>query len=142
MSLAEKFQITIPPKYDVDDNGGWVSQNQARNVGEVGQLHKNNKTIDENVVIETNLLPPGMEITNTKYKRIEDMPLSMAGQTDITGMVNFKNPKFLEQGYNRLDMKSTDDQYDGEHVDLFYGEAKDELGNVGFVERNNYCDRS
>jgi hypothetical protein len=58
------------------------------------------------------------------------MPLVQAGSTDPTGVSG------LDKGYDRKDMKGTDDLYTGEHADLFYGDAG------GFVERNNYLDRN
>lgn len=44
-------------------------------------------------------------------------------------------------GYKSLALDPCDDAYTGEGVDQFYGEAVDDKGTVGFVERNNYLDR-
>jgi len=121
MSLAEKFQITIPAKDE--DGEEWASFKSARNVDCVPD--------------------PGM---GTKFNRMPvsqiackyDFVQGFGGNTDVTGDVE---PSSLIKGYKRREMKGTDDQYSGEHVDLFYGEAVDEKGNVGFAERNNYLDR-
>lgn len=61
------------------------------------------------------------------------MPLSLAGATDIScGQLS---AEALAKGFEKVGMKGCDDQYTGEHVDHFYGDAG------GFVERNNYLDR-
>ena len=60
------------------------------------------------------------------------MPLVISGQSDVS---QDTNPESLERGFKKREMKGTDDQYTGEHMDHFYGDAG------GFVERNNYLDR-
>ena len=138
--LQEKFQITLPPTSD--DNEGWTTQESARKTGEPGFMHRNNSTSAEIVSVKFNQVGPGMDISNQMRARINPMPLSIAGQTDVTDNVK---PKSMLGGFTRLDMKGTDDMYTGEHVDLFYGCAygQDDEGNTyeGFVERNNNLDR-
>jgi hypothetical protein len=56
----------------------------------------------------------------------------LAGSTDVSNMSKIEA---LRKGFTKAEMKGTDDQYTGEHCDLFYGDAG------GFVERNNYLDR-
>jgi hypothetical protein len=136
MSLQEKFQITIPPVPETDHE--WAVPNSYISKGEAGFQHRNNTTSDANVTMKTNYMPPGMDISNQQRKRIRAMPLSMAGATDVS---KDTNAEAFAQGYTRRDMEGTDDQYSGEHQDHFYGEVEDELGNCGFVERNNYLDR-
>jgi len=80
-----------------------------------------------------NYMPKGME-TNVA----DNFGSSIAGATDVSNNVTSEN---LQRGFFRAAMQGTDDQYSGEHLDLFYGEVEDELGNCGFVERNNYLDR-
>ncbi len=140
MSLQEKFQITVPPEPEKDDQ--WdkfpFEKSPNRTTGEAGFMHSNNVDSDAEANAKFNMLPPGMEIGNQRRKRFENMPLSLAGATDVAaGMSNAD----LTRGFSRREMKGTDDQYTGEHMDHFYGEAIDEEGNVGFVERNNYMDR-
>lgn len=139
--LTEKFQITLPPK--PDDDGPWVSANSARRTGDAGFLHHQNTNATDPIGPKFNQLPPGMEIDNQMRTRVaRNMPLSLAGETDVTNHVNGSS---LTNGFARLEMKATDDQYDGEHIDLFYGTSYgiDDSGNIteGFVERNNMLDR-
>ena len=63
----------------------------------------------------------------------KNMPLSLAGDTDVS--CGQTTPETLVKGFEKIGMKGCDDQYTGEHVDHFYGDAG------GFVERNNYLDR-
>lgn len=115
MSLAEKFQITIPAK--PEDGHDWVDFKGQR----VTHACKDNE------------MPIGYDASGGL-----DMLLSPAGTTDVSNTIN---DELLRTGFKRREMKSTDDQYSGEHCDLFYGEAVDEEGKHGFVERNNYMDR-
>lgn len=126
MSLAEKFQITVPFSEKADDDGTeWASDKSARiNTGNTppGAGEKFNR------------MPVGYDATCAKDYFVK----GFGGNTDVTGDVDSSS---VEKGYKRREMNATDDQYNGEHIDLFYGEAVDEKGNVGFAERNNYLDR-
>jgi hypothetical protein len=119
MSLQEKFQIILPSQPNEDDGTEWKTFESARRSTEV----------------------PGrkMEMPRPQTDNINPMSRVMAGATDFS---NDTNPEAFEKGYTRREMKGSDDLYTGEHVDHFYGEAIDEKGNAGFVERNNYLDRS
>lgn len=125
MSLQEKFQITIPAKEQQPKRSekweDWcnVKTSEAnRDKHGVAPV----KTWDRLNII------PGVNIDD---QVTTNMPLSMAGKTDVSDHVSGN----FEKGYSKLEMKGTDDQYTGEHTDLFYGDAG------GFVERNNYMDR-
>jgi len=137
MSLQEKFQISAPPR-EQDDPGGWASFESARSTGEAGFAHRNNSGAVAECNPKLNFMPPGMDISNQRNKRIQHMPLSMAGETDVSADTN---AAAFSEGFKRHNLKGDDDQYTGEHMDHFYGEVVDEHGNVGFVERNNYLDR-
>ena len=136
MSLAEKFQITAPP--EPEPGHTWTTLDTYRRTGEAGFAHSTTKNAFGVSSAQFNEMPPGEDISNTPRKRINNMPLSMAGETDVSNNVTTEN---LHRGFFRAPMQGTDDQYSGEHIDLFYGEVEDELGNCGFVERNNYLDR-
>lgn len=140
MSLQEKFQITVPPKVSKEDRleGEWKDVHTARFSGGEGFLHVNNTTSDATVRGKYNYTPPGMDISNQRRSRQNNMLLVVAGESDVS---EDTNPQAFAKGFTRRAMDGTDDQYTGEHCDLFYGEAKDEDGHVGFVERNNYLDR-
>ena len=138
MSLQEKFQITIPGKDDEDD--AWVDQGSVRSTGEAGFIHSNNVYPDADVTNKTNFMPPGMDIFNQRRMQMPTMPFVIAGETDVSQDAN-PGAMVPETGFTRRNMKGTDDQYTGEHMDHFYGEVVDEKGNVGFAERNNYLDR-
>jgi hypothetical protein len=126
--LQEKFQITVPAKEEAGE--GWVPFESARQSQEkVGDW--NNCSADEVDFRRFNEMPPGMDITQ-KRSEVNNMPFSMAGETDVS---KDTNEGAFYRGFTKRQMKGTDDQYTGEHVDHFYGDAG------GFVERNNYLDR-
>ena len=124
MSLAEKFQIMAPPEPEPGHTWDTV-QSVHRHKGSVQNDPANGQKF--------NYMPKGME-TNVA----DNFGSSIAGATDVSNNVTSEN---LQRGFFRAAMQGTDDQYSGEHLDLFYGEVEDELGNCGFVERNNYLDR-
>jgi len=117
MSLQEKFQITIPVREEAGEP--WVT-------AESQHINKGNLSPDSSV--RFNKMPE----SSINDGRTDYMPLSLAGQTDVTDNLQ---PPSLQNGFTSVPMKGTDDQYTGEHCDLFYGDAG------GFVERNNYMDR-
>ena len=128
--LQEKIQITVPTK-DPEPPEGWVTADKVRqSQSQVPQF----KGRDANEVDGSNFnyLPPGMEISNQRSAEINNMPFVMSGQLDVSKDVN---PQAFAEGFTKREQKGTDDQYTGEHVDQFYGDAG------GFVERNNYLDR-
>lgn len=81
-------------------------------------------------------MPPGDDIMNQDHVE-EFTPISLGGEHSVTDHVS----SGLKKGYTRGKMNPSDDQYPGEGIDLWYGEAVDDQGNVGFLERNNYLDR-
>jgi hypothetical protein len=129
--------MTVPPKEESATDCAWTFPT-PRTTGEAGFMHRNNESAAADATAKFNMLPPGMDIDNQRRKRIDRMPLVMMGESDVS---KDTNPESFQNGFTRRNMEGTDDQYTGEHMDLFYGEAKDELGHVGFVERNNYLDR-
>ena len=116
MSLQEKFQITVPAKEEAEEP--WVPFESQR----VTNMPPANLFTPLNKI-------PG---SNIEDEVTTNMPLSMGGFTDVT---NHLTPEAINKGFTKHAMKGTDDQYTGEHTDLFYGDAG------GFVERNNYMDR-
>jgi hypothetical protein len=117
--LQEKFQITVPAKEEKGE--AWASAKSQR--------HLNGA---EEGCEKFNFLPPGMEIENQERSRQDNMALSVAGESDVSADTN---PDSFRDGFKKRTMKGSDDQYTGEHVDHFYGDAG------GFAERNNYLDR-
>ena len=131
MSLAEKFQITVPYSQsgNGEKDGSWATTDAVRvNTGNP-QPHHGEKF---------NMMPVGYDATSEKDAFVQ----GFGGDTDVTGQTTDLRGETLVKGYKRRDMKATDDQYSGEHCDHFYGEAVDEKGQVGFAERNNYLDRN
>jgi hypothetical protein len=116
--LQEKFQITVPAKEEAYEP--WVTAASQRDFHNVNMTNRFNQ------------MPPGMNISDQWFSEQNAMPLSAAGSTDVSKDVN---PMAFANGYTKRDMKAIDDQYTGEHVEHFYGDAG------GFVERNNYLDR-
>ena len=126
MSLQEKFQITIPAKEMAPKRGEeWDNWTESGNQAKHRDLH-GRAAVKEfsrlNQIPKINLVD---SVTN-------DMPLVTAGQSDVSDHVTGS----YERGFAKLEMAATDDQYTGEHTDLFYGDSG------GFVERNNYLDRA
>lgn len=136
--LQEKFQVILPPAADEDDGTEWKTFESQRQTGESGQVHVNNRFADEEVDGKFNIGPPGMDINDQPRFNPNNMPLVMSGSTDISADTNLEA---FDKGFTRRAMNGSDDQYSGEHVDHFYGEATDEEGKTGFAERNNYLDR-
>ena len=131
--LQEKFQIVTPTK--PEDGEPWVTLEQSRK--NRGMLNKGvpqfqSTTSAEQDTNKFNYTPPGMEIENQVSANINSMPFQISGSSDVSKDVN---PQAFEEGFKNLELKATDDQYTGEHVDHFYGDAG------GFAERNNYLDR-
>jgi hypothetical protein len=169
MSLQEKFQITVPYNKRRDDNpadGEWIwadakSVHKGYAVAADPGAHTPQEAAttthtaiipDERPLWEGgdgskdkfNLLPPGMDIQNTLRGPDPHFVYGFGGDTDVSNSAdtNTTSPESLRAGFARRTMSSTDDQYTGEHTDLFYGEAVGDDGHVGFIERNNYLDRA
>ena len=132
MSLKEKFQITAPGKINAGEP--WADFSSAR--VNHGEKALNNKGAFQEVDGKFNYLPPGMCI-NEQVPDVGKLGYGFDGEHDVTK----NDADYLHKGYSRAKMGATDDQYTGEHIDLFYGEAYGDDGEVGFLERNNYLDR-
>ncbi len=136
MRLAqEKFEVILPGK--IEGPEPWASAESARqSQANVPSFKGQNAgQVDGS---KFNYLPPGMEIEDQCSAEINPMPLSMAGETDVSHDANvgaFKN------GFTRQPMSPTEDLYTGEHVDHFYGTVYNDKHEAGFLERNNYLDR-
>jgi len=134
MSLKEKFQITLPGNETGDEPWATLESAQTKK----NEHAYNNRRAGEIVDGCFNEMPPGMDITDQTGGTNEKLGYSFNGEgTDVTQPTK----GYLKKGYSRAGMKGTDDQYTGEHIDLFYGEAYGDDGEVGFLERNNYLDR-
>ena len=131
--IQEKSQVTVPPK--PEGGNEWRSFADARSTGEAGFQHSNNASAITDVTMKTNYTPPGMDGSNQARKRINSMPLVMAGATDASHDTNAES---FAKGFTRCHMSPTEDQY---ATDQFYAKV-DEGADVGFVERGNYFDRS
>lgn len=122
MSLQEKFQIVTPYSKKEDDGDRWASTDSQR-VPYQGKPENYEQGRNDTY-----------DCTSPRDK----FASGFGGDTDVSGNVE---PSSMKNGFRRLGLNGADDQYTGEHVDLFYGEAVDESGNAGFAERNNYLDR-
>lgn len=117
MTSQEKFQITVPAK--IEGRESFASFESQRTVRDVSRGRFN--TMPHNDI------------------GYDTFAYSFGGNSDISDGVNAAS---LVAGYERKPMCGADDLYTGEHMDHFYGEVVDEKGNCGFIERNNYMDRS
>lgn len=115
--MQEKFQIINKPR--PPEKTEWADLKSA---------------IKTNV--EFNNMPPGEDIM-TETHSDHFTPISLGGEHSVTDHVSSS----LKKGYTRGKMNASDDQYVGEGIDLWYGEAVADNGDVGFMERNNYLDR-
>lgn len=120
--LQEKFQIIVRGKEEACEP--WASFESARD------LNGERATGNTQVIRD---MPPGMDGHNQDSTEQNQMPFVLSGSNDVSH--ESYAPSAMECGYAKLDMKGSDDQYTGEHVDHFYGDAG------GFIERNNYLDR-
>lgn len=131
--LQEKFQIIAPNPATAEPPENWATFESSRqSQSSVPQwVSSNSGDVD---VRTFNKMPPGMDISTQCSAEINNMPLSMAGATDVTDCLT---PAAMHpnKGFTTHPMKGADDSYTGEHVDHFYGDSG------GFAERNNYLDR-
>ena len=136
--LSEHFQITAPAKEEAGEP--WVSFESVRKPRLVtrGMLDLPSKQGGSLPVSRLNLIPSTEILEPTQSWS----NLDRAGSTDVTDNVNDVD---IIRGWDRHLIKPQDDQYHGEHVDLFYGTVvgTDDADNkvTGFIERNNYLDR-
>jgi len=134
--LQEKIQLNaVRTKKEKSE---WVSFESARQ-SQANVPSFTGKTIEsEDHLGKFNRMPPGMDIDNQNCVEINHMKTVMSGETDQS---KDTNPDAFEYGFKVREMKGTDDQYTGEHVDLFYGTVYGDSDVPGFAERNNYLDR-
>ena len=141
-SLQDKFQISIP---DPPPEGGqpWADADSARKtrVTTNGTIAATGRFGGVEHVNNMNEMPTGMDLDQGPAGG--QMRLRVAGSSDVTDVVN---PWDLKRGWARHKMGMTDDEYTGQHADLFYDKVTgtDEGGGGtydGFVERANYLDR-
>jgi len=138
--FQEKSQISGPPTKSDDVPDQWVpwTGGLASPINHVRKsqdpvpsfLAENSADADFS---QFNIMPPGMELDMQPSFERRPYPLSMAGNSDVS---KDASPEAFREGFRRVDMKGTDDLYTGEHTDLWYGDVD------GFIERNNYLDRS
>jgi hypothetical protein len=163
-SLQDKFQITVPFNPNDDDenrdwvwptnktlkpraiHGGYADGNISEfALGPKGSQHEPMKDPLPyvNMAVAGNDGPTWTDMQEWVWSEHGGAPLVTASDSDVTNSV--MQPKHLRDGFTLHDMGNTDDQYTGEGVDQFYGDAtgEDDAGNrySGFVERNNYLDR-
>lgn len=166
-SLQDKFQIAGPWNKNDDDNGRtweWAKEDaiHPRPIGgaaadefgfsPLSRYKKWQKNIcmpygQEDGLVDRiaakNGVPAWTDMQERVLKEDNGMKLTTMGQTDVTDV---SSGDMLRAGFCVHNMDAADDQYTGEHMDHFYGDAEgeDDEGNhyVGFIERNNYCDRS
>jgi hypothetical protein len=136
----EKYQTIQPePGWEFKPNlNTWETPESQRVLrGEATLDHKNNvnaNDVRESYLNPLNILPCGMDLEDPATTFV----YGFGGDTDATNNVTTAS---LKTGFEYDPMAPTDDQYSGEHIEMFYGEAFGDDRRVGFVERNNYLDR-
>jgi hypothetical protein len=121
--MQEKFQVDNAPNANDDARTGWKSDSSARRT----------RTAPSG----SPPLPPGMNIASQAVSPARSFPTVTSGESDISA--DFNAPA-ARNGFKRLPMSGTEDEYSNAHVDSFYDEIKVD-GDVGFAERNNMLDR-
>lgn len=147
--LQEKFQRTV--KRGPKEDHSWKSFESTRTTHDhPKQMYRTDPLRAASVVggcppeltdfsaPKTNELPPGMNITHQGPGVGSTKDGGLAGSTDVSNSVN---DSMLMRGYQRQNMHSADEMYTNEHTEEFYGDATVD-GETGFVERNNYLDRT
>ena len=156
----EKFQVSIPT-YDDENGQQWVFPSERFESDIDGATHDHkgvyHKRLTRNTahglledtvdlpgdrVSRLNIIPP----TEIREPCIEQSPPAFsrrAGDSDVSGYV--ARAQALTDGFTHCPMLATDDQYTGQHADLFYGTpiGTNDIGDAyeSFAERNNYLDR-
>ena len=165
-SLQDKFQIQGPWNKNDDDTGRtweWAKEDALRPRPVSGSVADNvafsrlaqYKKWQKNVHLPQNAYDGAVDydasgqspqhqtgLSERVVKENGGMKLTTMGETDVTDV---STGDMLRAGFCVHNMDAADDQYTGEHMDHFYGDAEgeDDEGNhyTGFVERNNYLDR-
>lgn len=138
--MQEKFQTTEPAQQD-DDGNRWRSAKSVRvKKGVPGREGRaggdpSSKTLNNAVFYAST--PPGMDIEDQELTDQRKFPMRMSSEGDVTPDYS---RKAMKTGFTAHKCCPTDDEYTGEHVDLFYAEITVD-GDTGFIERGNYLDR-
>jgi hypothetical protein len=152
--VQEKFEVREPENRNDDPRGGWVTDKSARkerrpirggSQGEHLVMRRPGMHGGNSLNTPLNYLPPGMNIEDQENSDIREMGVNSGGGMgdELAGGDRTQdiNRRSLREGFDRKPLRPTDDMYSREHNDAFYDEVEVD-GVVGFVERNNYCDRS
>lgn len=151
--LQEKFQRTAPSRTEGPNEWANKSYGDGTSIRKIYQPNKSERYESEQSFApdegsftdyKLNYMPPGMfidnqepQVTERPYKKTD------AGVTDVS---KDTTDRAMRKGFTLRPFSGTDDLYTNEHKEEFYGEAKgeDDAGNKveGFLERNNYMDRT
>lgn len=149
--VQEKFEVrpAQQPNDDAKEMGDrWVTDTEARaKKGMPGREglpggDYNSRYGTNNVLF--NGLPPGMDIEDQEVVDARKMGINVAGGFPTEHAAGDRTQDLSAQsllvGFDRKEMRPTDDMYTREHNDAFYDEVSVD-GVTGYVERNNYLDR-
>lgn len=152
--LQEKFQRTAEQEKPEDHE--WANPSSFGDKFSIRKVYQQSKSLfygsdetgapDQGSFYDAkfNKMPPGMFIDNAE-PMVTEHPFKYvaAGESDVSNRVD---ATMMKHGFKPNQMSPVDDMYNNEHVEEFYGEAhgEDDAGNkiTGFLERNNYLDRS
>jgi hypothetical protein len=125
--VQEKFQVNEPVRPKRDHK--WAKDKTARR----------SKGTPNGLSEMFNHLPPGMDIDDQFQADIKSqgMASDLGLMSDRTKDVTAKS---LREGFDRKQLRPTDDMYTREHNDAFYDSVEVD-GVEGYVERNNMLDR-
>jgi hypothetical protein len=139
--LQEKFQVDNPQQRNDDAQSGWVTDRSARvkkgTPGREGRSGGDPESQKMNNAVNYASLPPGADIEVQEMTDQRQFATTMGGESDVS---KDWNAEALRRGFQRKQMRATDDEYSKAHVDAFYDEVSVD-GDIGFAERNNMLDR-
>jgi hypothetical protein len=137
--VQEKFEVHSDQKPEGKEVGDWISDKRARRAHGMQTRDRESGKFEPYHGDMLNTLPPGEDIEDQEFLDYGTQP--MAATFNGTQVTEDVTRESLRKGFDRKPMRPTDDMYTREHNDAFYDTVKDEEGQEGFVERNNYLDR-
>jgi hypothetical protein len=150
--VQEKFQVNYPQQDNDDssyDGGKWVTDASARakknQPGREGHSGGDYDSRYVNNAVMFHSLPPGMDIEDQEVCDIRQMGINVSGGFPVALAKGDRTQDLsstsVKVGFDRKELRPTDDMYTREHQDAFYEECTVD-GVTGFLERNNMLDRS
>lgn len=137
--VQEKFEVRPPYNPNDDAESGWKSDKSARR-SKSEYMTRAVSSLYETYGSGLNDLPPGMDIERQNLADIHAQGMSKGNLGTFDDVTVDVTRESLRQGFDRKQLRPTDDMYTREHNDAFYEDVTVD-GVTGFLERNNMLDR-